>query len=297
MRAWNTSQFKGPDQFLYWKEVICEALAALEPRARAARHDFPSAVVSLRIGEITCSTVESQAQLVRRGHNEIHRDPSDSVFINLQMTGICVVSQDGRESVVEPGQFTIIDTARPFQLGFGIQFSLLCIAIPRDLLLSRSSAPRLLCACSYDTRSGAGHIAALAMRGLLQGGEVINRTAANRLITGMCELIAAAAQCADPPQLCQAEMTRANVLAAAKETILRCLDDPLLSAKVIAQRLHPERCTDLLSARKRGCTTSCATSAWRGVPWISATEWITDNWHIEDNLTLLLEMGVAKVGS
>src|SRR5258705_12452745 len=24
---------------------------------------------------------------------------------------------------------------------------------------------------------------------------------------------------------------------------------------------------------------------------------ITDNWHIEDNLTLLLEMGVAKVGS
>jgi hypothetical protein len=33
------------------------------------------------------------------------------------------------------------------------------------------------------------------------------------------------------------------------------------------------------------------------VPWTSATEWITDNWHIEDNLTLLLEMGVAKVGS
>jgi hypothetical protein len=24
---------------------------------------------------------------------------------------------------------------------------------------------------------------------------------------------------------------------------------------------------------------------------------ITDNWHIEDNLTLLQEMGVAKVGS
>jgi AraC family transcriptional regulator, positive regulator of tynA and feaB len=238
MRAWKTSEFKGPDQFSYWREVICEAFAALDPRARTAGHNFPSAVVSSRIGEISCSTVDSQAQLVRRGRSEIHRDPNNSVFINLQISGICAVTQDGRESVVEPGQFTIVDTARPYQLGFDKQFLLLCTAVPRDLLLSHVSAPRLLCARSYDTRSGAGHIAASAMRGLWQAGEAIERTAADRVIMGMCELIAAAAQSSELPQLCQSDMTRVNVLAAAKENVLRCLDDPLLSAKMIAHRLH-----------------------------------------------------------
>jgi AraC family transcriptional activator of tynA and feaB len=237
MRAWKTSEVEDPDQFSYWREVICEVFAALDPRARIARNDFPSAVVSSRIGEITCSTVDSQAQLVRRGCTEIRRDPNNSVFINLQMTGICAVAQDGSESAVEPGQFTIVDTARPFQLAFDNQFSLLCIAVPRDLLLSRVSAPRLLCARSYDTRFGAGHIAASAMRGLWQGGETVDRTAADHLITGMCELIAAA-QCSELPQLCQSEMTRINVLAAAKENVLRGLDDPLLSARMIAHRLH-----------------------------------------------------------
>jgi AraC family transcriptional activator of tynA and feaB len=238
MRAWNTSEVENLDQFSYWRAVICEALAALEPHARTVGDDFPSAVVSSRIGEITCSMVDSQPQFVRRGRNEIRRDPNNCVFINLQMTGTCSVTQDGRESTVKPGQFTIVDTARPFQLGFAEQFSLLCIAIPRDLLLSRISAPGLLCGRSYDTQSGAGHIAALAMRGLWQAGDVVESTTANRVITGLCEFIAATAQCYEVSRASQSEMTRVNVLAAAKENILRRLDDPSLSADVIAHRLH-----------------------------------------------------------
>jgi AraC family transcriptional regulator, positive regulator of tynA and feaB len=238
MRAWKTSELADPDQFTYCREVICEAFAALNPRARTTGFDFQSAVLSSRIGEITCSTVDSQTQLVRRGRNEIRRDPINSVFINLQMTGICAVSQDGRECVVQPGQFTIVDNARPYQLRFHKESSLLCIAVPRDLLLSRISAPRLLCARSYDTRSGAGHIVASAMRGLWQAGETVDRRAAERVILGVCELVAAAARCSELPQLCQSEMTRVNVLASAKELVLRCLDDPLLSAKMIANRLH-----------------------------------------------------------
>jgi hypothetical protein len=91
-----------------------------------------------------------------------------------------IVTQDGRTRIVEPGQFAIVDTTRPLQLTFDHPFSLLCIAILRDVLRSCISALR---ATVRTTRAPAPHILQPStMRGLWQQGEAVDGTAANRAV-------------------------------------------------------------------------------------------------------------------
>lgn len=171
MHSWTTTHLPGREQYGYWREVLCEAFTALNPVAHgnpAGSQDFPSQVHSHDFLDITVSRLQSCAQTVHRGAAEIARQPGEYFFANLQLTGTCVIRQDGRETVANPGDLYLVDTTRPYALRLEQdQWSSLSCRVPHHritpLLLQ---SPREATAVCLTAREGMGRVAAGFVRHL-----------------------------------------------------------------------------------------------------------------------------------
>ena len=63
--------------------------------------------------------------------------------------------QDGRETVIHPGEFALYDTTRPYELKFNHAFTQTIFKVPREMLQRRLGATETLTAMSFgaDCRS------------------------------------------------------------------------------------------------------------------------------------------------
>ena len=93
MKSWSTEAVAAPEQFAYWREVVCEAFAALDPRSAERGAGFASRVDMEGIGAINVARIRAEAHTVVRDFSQIRRDPQDRLFVNLQVAGQGIVRQ------------------------------------------------------------------------------------------------------------------------------------------------------------------------------------------------------------
>src|SRR5260370_39862240 len=74
----------------------------------------------------------------------------------MQLRGYCLVTQDGREAPLTPGDFALYDTRRPYQLSFDSEFRMLVVMFPRELLNLRADDLANVVARRVSGRRGAG---------------------------------------------------------------------------------------------------------------------------------------------
>ena len=108
MRTFTTEGQPKSQQFAYWREVLCEEFTALNPVPEPT-DGFDSKVVVKAFLDVRVADVTSRAQSVYRGAQEIRRVPNEFFFANLQLSGECLVRQDGREVLIKPGDFYVVD--------------------------------------------------------------------------------------------------------------------------------------------------------------------------------------------
>ncbi|UWU71561.1 helix-turn-helix domain-containing protein [Bradyrhizobium sp. NC92] len=136
MKVWNTEELPDHEQFVYWREVLCEAFVTLRPE-RPRDHNrgrFPSRVTAHPLSTINVTTVQSKAHHVIRDEAEIRRSPQEVYFLNLQLSGRCRYETEGRETIVGPNQFAIVDSTRPYFLDFMDDWNVFSFRIPRHML-------------------------------------------------------------------------------------------------------------------------------------------------------------------
>jgi hypothetical protein len=83
------------------------------------------------LGEINRARIRSRPQLTSHGPREVSRSQGEFYFVNLQLAGRCAVRHGEAESVVSPGQFTVLDTTEPYYLGFDAEWRVLSFRLPR----------------------------------------------------------------------------------------------------------------------------------------------------------------------
>jgi AraC-like DNA-binding protein len=122
---WTTDNLGNADQISYWTDVLCQAFTPLAPwRSRDhvershIERGLPGWVRSASIGDSNAAEIASCTQRISHGDREVSRTTDDVVFVNLQIAGQCVTSQDGRECMVSRGEFTVVDSTRPYRLEF-----------------------------------------------------------------------------------------------------------------------------------------------------------------------------------
>ena len=166
MPVWDVAEVAPPDQFGYWREVICQAFVPLAPRATRRPQEFASRVEVRPMGRLNCAVITSRPQHTAHGPAEVRRTSGDFYFVNLQLAGTCAVRQGGREEVVRPGQFAVVDTTEPYYFDFPSDWRMVSFRVPHGQLGERLPDPTCGLGVTVEARNGAGRVVSGLMQSL-----------------------------------------------------------------------------------------------------------------------------------
>lgn len=175
----------------YWREIVCDTFVELQCRAGPS-HGFYGTIESDELSDIRFTRVTSTTQHVVRTSRRIARSDLEYFFLSLQLHGRGCHKQDGRVAWLEPGDFVIYDTTRPYELLFGDSFSQLVLSLPRELVKSRLTDAERLTACTVQSRSGSGRLASAFIRQLAGQIRALGLASLPRLHATVVDLIATA---------------------------------------------------------------------------------------------------------
>lgn len=183
------------DPFGYWHDTICSNFTALSAERRGEGDFRGTIAVTQQMGECTMSAIRSGAQIVRRTRQDIARSPTDTVFVNFQLTGSSRISQRGIDARVPAGSVVVLDARRPFAMDFEQGFRQACLHLPvgeitrqgarcadilgRVLPLGQARAPALTGELQTMLAGGANQDTVVSLVALLLAG--IHETADLRL--------------------------------------------------------------------------------------------------------------------
>jgi len=91
---------------------------------------FRPSLTRASAGEVLLSEVHSSPSIVRHTPEHVARTRNAMFFLHVQLEGRSCNRQDGREVCLEPGDFTLFDNKRPYQMRFDAPTTALIVGIP-----------------------------------------------------------------------------------------------------------------------------------------------------------------------
>lgn len=120
----------------FWREVVCRTFVELDcsPLGSAP---LEGSIEDTCAGERHLCDVRATAQHVMRARAQIAGSRAACVVVCFQRSGSCIVAQDGRETLLEPGGLAVVDSTRPYALHFPGPFSQQVLRAPQAALSDR----------------------------------------------------------------------------------------------------------------------------------------------------------------
>ncbi|WP_172331896.1 helix-turn-helix domain-containing protein [Mangrovicoccus sp. HB161399] len=117
MPSWNADRLPQKDRFPYWREVLCQNYTSLQPISEQ-NNGFRGMVRSAPLSELNVTTIASGRQKIYRRRQEIRKDCDAVCFLNLQLRGQSRMVQFGREALLQPGDFSLVDSTEPYLVDY-----------------------------------------------------------------------------------------------------------------------------------------------------------------------------------
>lgn len=250
MRYWTTADRPVREQFSYWREVICEAFTPLATERKPSH--FPAGtrdpgitswVQSQMLTSTNCAELSSKTQLITHGKPEVRRTTAEHVFVNLQLSGHHVVSQDGRTCVVPAGGFALVDTTREYDLEFfedpaAQEWRVVSFRVPRANLVPLLADPYGFTSIVHDSgSSGTANLVASTMLSIWRNINDLHGGAAEAAESAFTTMLAAGVGGGDAVRDGGRENLDAALRAAINRYVAAYLRSPEdLSATRVAQR-------------------------------------------------------------
>ncbi len=103
---------------------------------------------------MTLAEVFSDAQLVRHSRSHVARSRVAMFFVHMMLEGDSVNRQDGREARLGPGDFTLCDTTRAYEILFENPNRMFVVGIPETLLRRHIACPESVVAVPMSGSTG-----------------------------------------------------------------------------------------------------------------------------------------------
>ena len=207
-----------------WQDIVCDVFVQLD--CKSDLEDFHGAVTQSKLGELSLTRVDASKQRVFRTPSRIARAKEDYILFAFGAKGVGGVTQDGRETVIRPGEFAFYDTTRPYELSFDADFSQNILQIPRKLALERLGPVEGLTATTFTADRPMHRLAADFIICLSQVIEGIEPSVADRLAGQALDLVAIAI---DQSEMRHTSTYHVAVLHRLRSYIQARLHDPGLS--------------------------------------------------------------------
>ncbi|WP_141342904.1 helix-turn-helix domain-containing protein [Bradyrhizobium sp. USDA 3458] len=174
-----------------WQDIVCDVFVQLDCKSDLGI-DFHGAITSAQLGAVKCSVVSSGQQRVLRTPSRIARASEDFVLFALGRSGAGGVVQDGRETVIQPGEFAFYDTTRPYELRFNADFTQTIFQVPRAMLHRRFAGTQGLTATTFTSDRPVQRLAWQFIAGLSEIADKLDPDNAIRLADQAADLLAMA---------------------------------------------------------------------------------------------------------
>ena len=123
-------------RFQFWQDAVCDTFVELDCQARGSAPFFGE-ITTAECDGLHFSTVNSDGQIVKRTPTRIRRAREEVMLVSLQVRGVGIIAQDGREARLLPGDFACYDSTRPYTLNFDAGFEQLVLHMPRAAMVRR----------------------------------------------------------------------------------------------------------------------------------------------------------------
>jgi AraC-like DNA-binding protein len=201
----STAEVSAARRFDFWRDAISEAFVDLEPHGSDSSEAgcFAGEIQGGQIGAVRLCTVAASPHDVVRTPALIRRTGDDFLFVSVLLAGDVVYVQDDRVAeLVEPGQFVLYDSARPYTAAFREDSRQLVVRVPRAELTRRLPNPGRATALTIRADSGVGALASGLLQSLGRGVQDVDPDVTQPLLDNVFAVLAAAlaAQSGSDPQ-------------------------------------------------------------------------------------------------
>lgn len=185
----NTSE---PQRAAYWTTLVSDTFVELECQIPTSAV-FNGQIDCFQADELQFFTLASSPHRVIRTKERIAKSVGQDFLLTLQTSGRGMATQSGRNALMNRGDFTLIDTTRPYDLHFEGDFSQIVLRLPRGLILNKLVDIEDLTARQIYGSQGMGKLASTFLEQLPQTLDEINPLYLATLQSTAMDLIATAA--------------------------------------------------------------------------------------------------------
>jgi AraC family transcriptional regulator, positive regulator of tynA and feaB len=137
----------------FWNDAACASFTPMASEPLDPR-SFLGHLSRTRLGDLSVAEVYSDAQRVRHSRSHVARSRLSMFFVHMQLEGESVNRQDGREAHLYPGDFTLCDTNRPYEIDLDAPNRMFVLGIPDAMLRRHIACPESVVAIPMSGASG-----------------------------------------------------------------------------------------------------------------------------------------------
>lgn len=189
MPFWTTQDFPADEQFGFWREVLCEAFITLNPSRKGAG-GFSGSVAANLISDVNVTRLLTEEHRVIRGAPEIRKTPLEYYFINMQVKGDVLAKQRGREVLIRPNEFYIVDSTEPYDLDYRSDLEIYSFRVPKRLFDPLLKDASRLTATRVSRETPLGLLAVDFLQSVLKQSHAIPGAAHQSIANMIVELVA-----------------------------------------------------------------------------------------------------------
>ncbi len=233
----STSSLPPSDRAEFWRDTVSRTFFPLDVELYEAE---PSAatLTSRQLGPLRVSAVTAGPQQAVRDRRMVARDGEHHLTLAIQHHGSARLAQDRREVFLEPGQFTLSDSARPFVKELPGKFGFTAFHLPRTALNVTDGELRAVTATVFSATGGCAGVVAAYLGALARDAAGVAPDTAHQLGLAACDLLASLIREQHGRFVPEAPEASRAMLVRVKDHALRHLADPELSPQTIAAAHH-----------------------------------------------------------
>ena len=166
LSVWSTDG-KAPCQRVdYWNECAAQALHTSMTIDAAEPALFWGRIADIRVNSLHIAEVSSGPAAVRHSARQAARSGSGRFQILLQMAGHAVLAQSGRSVTLAPGDLTLVDCGRQYELAFDQAVTNLVLSLTYEQLKCYLACPEALVALKLPGDRGPSALVSRFLREL-----------------------------------------------------------------------------------------------------------------------------------
>ncbi|MEU3616660.1 helix-turn-helix domain-containing protein [Streptomyces sp. NPDC006872] len=230
----STAPLSAADRAERWHQAVSGTFMPMDVNL-LEKEPSPGTIVSSRLGALQISRVQAGPQVVTRNRRNISREDRNSLTVSLQQRGTAIKEQDGRESVIKPGEFSIIDSSRRFRIKLEGEFCFTSFHFPRKDLHVRDEDLQALTATAFTGEEGSAALVATYLARMAREAEGFDDGVGRRVAATALDLMVLLIDERRGRFACERPQVATASLHRVKEHVMRNLDDPDLSPARIAE--------------------------------------------------------------